>query len=155
MIDDRFGSTGPDPGHTLVCAVSSLDASRGLKQKNVSCGEWVCVWEVKRYWFALKRASHTGSDRVRDKLNSYIQFCGNTKFKASFVTQTSALYNHPVLCSFDRKVMKSTDIASVSCWYVGICLSVAKSKLALSYKGCIIAVCECPCTPADSSVFAL
>lgn len=66
-------------------------------------------------------------ERERDKLVLCIHFYGNTRVKALFVTQTSALHNRPVLCSFDRTVMRSTDIACVSCWYVGICVRMWQS----------------------------
>lgn len=99
-----------------VCTESRLNRlQRPRRQGCLTCGEWVCVWEVKRYWFALKRAAHTDRERYRKRkrwAGTCIQLFGNKRVRASFVSQTSTLYNDDhELYSFGWTVMRSTDNA--------------------------------------------
>lgn len=112
LFYDYFRSGGLDPGHSCICTESRLyRLQRPKRQGCLTCGEWVCVWQVKRYWFALKRAAHTHRERHRERTRwagTCIQLFGNKRVRASFVNQTSTLYNDHELHSFDWPVMRST-----------------------------------------------
>ncbi len=126
IVSGRQVSTPVIPA---VCTESRLNRlQRPRRQGCLTCGEWVCVWEVKRYWFALKRAAHTDRERYRKRkrwAGTCIQLFGNKRVRASFVSQTSTLYNDHELYTFGWTVMRSTDNGLLLVW----CVHVLKFRL--------------------------